>query len=693
VITLNFIWHLHQPDYRLPGDRTAILPWVRLHAVKGYRDLLTILERYDHARCVVNFSGILLEQIDQIIEGTLTDEYARLTTAHAEDLSSEERSFVIKRFFSANERNLIRAHPRYYQLLQKREALLKLGDLDLAVEKFSNQEIRDLQVWFNLAWVGFTGKKRRDVVELIAQGREFTFEHQKQILVIHHEILAGLIDGYLRLADQGQIELTFTPFHHPILPLLINLARYGHHNPEDPLPQFKCSANAATQIRRGMEEYLRVFHRTPAGAWPAEGSVSDDALAAFANAGLQWVATDQQNLPVRDANPLAHLTPWQWEQNGSSLAVFFRDTRLSDNVGFEYASWQSAVAGAHLVRMAAATGAKSKHQDPVITIALDGENPWETYPDGGESFLCDLFERIAAEQHVHCRVPRQILEYDSLPKLTSVSAGSWINGNFDIWSRHPETRTAWRRLARTCNDLVDVPSTKVRQELQAAEGSDWFWWYGDDFITGEAEQFDALFRSHLIKAYELSDRDVPDEMYAPIVSERKPEIVGEVRGLVQPVLDGNITSFFEWRNAVQISGNGRLSAMAKSTESAITSLWYGFSEEAFYIRLDFTRDLLDLWMQDEGFVSVFLSQGEISYHKHFEASNDSEYHGKAAAFALKNIAELKIDLDETSLARGELAYLWVEVGLSEREIIKFPVAGRIPLVMISRDFATRNWVV
>jgi alpha-amylase/alpha-mannosidase (GH57 family) len=693
VITLNFLWHMHQPDYRHPHSGMHTMPWVRLHAVKGYIDLLHVLEKYDHAFCAVNFSGILLEQIACLVAGE-RDYYAELSVKPATALTLDERKFILQNFFSLNRHTLVRPHQRYYELLSKREHLLKVSDIGEAAERFSPQELSDLAVWFNLAWIGFAGQKRDDVRELIMKGRDYSNDDQRQVLAIHRELLSRVAPGYKALADAQRVELTFTPYQHPILPLLIDLAGEGCRNDTDPLPDFRYAPDAGEHIRRGMDLFEQAFGRAPRGAWPAEGSVSDAALAAFANAGISWVATDQQNLPGKEHRPQGHATPWSWERDGSRIVVFFRDTRLADNIGFEYASWNPALAGSHLVDMAVALGKQSGVQQPVVTVALDGENPWEAYPDGGEGFLCALCERIATDQQVVCATPSQIIADRRFPSLDQIHAGSWIGGNFNIWSRHAETRIAWRKLARARQDLMDVCTGRVQQHLFTAEGSDWFWWYGDDFVNDNSAKFDELFRFRLIAAYEAAQRPVPEDLYSPIHAERLPEMAGELHALISPVLDGRDTTFFEWRGAVRVKANIAQSTMARATEqSGIQELWYGFSNTALFLRLAFADDFAHALRDAGGHIIVCFSQGGTEFCRKYEATPGLHGINAQGDFAFDAIAELGMEFAATPLQRDSLAYLWIEATTAAGRSERFPTAGRIPLKIISVDFNAKNWFI
>lgn len=693
MIALNFLWHHHQPDYRHPVSGEYILPWVRLHAVKGYADLLAVLKRYDRAQMTVNFSGILLEQLQDYAAGTARDVFAELSAREASELSMAERMFVLQHFFSCNPRTLILPHPRYRELLAKRNNLLRLMSLEDAGAHFDDQEITDLLVWFNLAWIGFAGQQRRDVVDLITRGRGYSHQHQLRVLKIHAEMLREILPGYKALADDGRIELAFTPYHHPILPLLIDLAGEGCADSANPLPDFRYPQDAREQICLGIELYQKCFARLPRGSWPAEGSVSDAALAAFASAGIEWVATDQQNLPHESRGPQAHLLPRRWQQEGSAVTVFFRDTRLADNISFEYAAWQAAVAGRHLVDMAVDMGERVEAACPVVTIALDGENPWENYADGGEGFLSAVIEEVAARPQLEFRTPSQLTQDAGHPVISRVSAGSWIGGNFDIWSRHAETRTAWRRLAQARLNLIDVVERTVLNHLLAAEGSDWFWWYGDDFVTEQAEQFDELFRAHLVAAYEAAQRTVPDELYAPIISERLPEAVGEISALIQPNLDGRVTTYYEWHGAVRISSEALHSSMARSDGAGIAAVWYGFSNSALYLRLDLSDEWRQLINAGGCALQLTLSQGEEESALEFDITPAEITTLPVASLFADRIVEIEVDVEKSGLVRRALAYLSIELSHGVNARARFPEGGMLPFYVISADYAAEHWVV
>jgi alpha-amylase/alpha-mannosidase (GH57 family) len=693
VIGVNFLWHMHQPDYRPAAGGPAILPWVRLHAVRGYLDLATVLEQHPAAHCVVNFSGILLDQLLSS-SGDRRDYFAQLSMRDPADFSGDEVQFVLDNFFSANVETLIKPAPRYFELYQQRESQAE----------FSAADLRDVLVWFNLAWIGFTGRRRPDVVALMRKGRDYSQEDQLQVLSIHDELVAQVLPLYRSLAEAGTIELSFTPYHHPILPLLHDLGE-GTLVEGDPLPQFSWAGDAAVQVARGMQWYSQAFGKPPLGAWPAEGSVSDAALTTLAEAGVRWAATDQQNLPV---DGLAHLQPWRWSRDGHEVLVFFRDTRIADKIGFDYARWDAREAVTDLVGNIHALGRQAALEWPVVSIILDGENPWEAYPNGGEAFLHELFTQLAAHPELECVTPSLLLD-KQWPRLEHIHAGSWIGGNFDIWTKDVEARQAWRLLAKaradvgtqlaasvhpdssTADAANSVPTvlSDIHDHLLAAEGSDWFWWYGDTFSSDQKPQFDVLFRGHLIRAYELAGMDVPDEMYRPILSAR--EVVKEpvTPIIAAPTIDGKQTDYFEWRGATRVTSSAGQSAMATTAANAIRALDYGFSELGLCLRLELSDELMQQLSQSDPKLRICFKQNEVSKCLKLRVAPGLR-RGSRTIVAVRSSIELAINTSTLDLTPGKVS-LTLEV-LRDSQRLRYPATGWIA-IQIPEQPHLSDWIV
>lgn len=699
MIGVNFLWHMHQPDYRPANGDAAILPWVRLHAVRGYLDLLAMLEQHPNTHCVVNFSGILLDQLISY-SPQHRDVFAELTLRDPGDFTADEVRFVLANFFSANVNTLIRSQARYWELYQKRESKAMY---------FTIQELRDILVWFNLAWIGFTGRKREEVQKLIAKGRDFSADDQLQVIQIHEQLLGEVLPRYKALADSGTIELSFTPYHHPILPLLHDLAGEGTVVESDPLPGFSWPGDAAEHVARGLQWYAHAVGKPPLGAWPAEGSVSDKALATLADAGVRWAATDQQNLPD---GGLAHLQPWRWEHDGREVLVFFRDTLLADKVGFDYATWDPHEAAADLIGNIERLGKQAEVESPVVSVILDGENPWEAYPDGGEAFLRELFTQLAEHTELKCVTPSKLLDRQ-WPTLEHIHAGSWIGGNFDIWTKDREARQAWRLLARAKNDTYGGAGGPARQNIEkdgkagtaarptpsdsptaydhllAAEGSDWFWWYGDTFQSEQKPQFDELFRGHLIRAYELAGLEVPDEMYAPILSASNSFRQTVTAAIINPTIDGR-ADFFEWRGAHVVSSSAGQGAMATTAASGIKALHYGFGPQGLYLRLDLSDELRQRLTDGEPKLRICLRQAD--HVKCIKVSiAPGKRHSENTLVAVQQCIEAAISIEGLGASAGP-AEMWLEL-VFDSERLRFPANGMIAVLVTEHEAMLGDWIV
>jgi alpha-amylase/alpha-mannosidase (GH57 family) len=490
-------------------------------------------------------------------------------------------------------------------------------------------------------------------------------------------VAGEVINGYKELAESGCIELSVTPFNHPILPLLLDLAVLGQHDREDPLPDFGFPSDALEQIRKAQTQFEHSFGFSPRGMWPAEGSVSDAALACFADAGVQWVATDQANLPAEAGGRLEHLKPWRWKQAERELSVFFRDTRIADNIGFEYYRWNAEHAAQHMIHNLIQLGEQSRVPAPVVTVALDGENPWENYPDGGRGFLTALFRAIEAESQVACRLPSELMTDVAAEALDTIHPGSWIGGNFDIWSRHAETKQAWRTLAKARKDLDSyVTSEAVYSSLLAAEASDWFWWYGDDFISAQQGIFDDLFRSHLQAAYASAGVEVPHELSLPIKADFY-SLPLVSTSLIEPSLDGKVTSFFEWRGALQVTKGLGQGSMARAIPVQIERVLLGFSRDAMWIRIDISAGFKSELANSVSVLrltlasSAGLEQFEVELSEAVASSSSF-----SAAFA--EIVEARVALDASSVLRGQSIRLSLEI-LGGELAARFPAHGDICL--------------
>jgi alpha-amylase/alpha-mannosidase (GH57 family) len=603
-LAVAFLWHLHQPYYTDPLTKTAPLPWVRLHAIKGYFDMGLLLDEHLDVRVTVNLTPSLLLQLQELADCSVADLFWMHTARPAADLTGDERVFILRHFFSANWDTMIRPHDRYYGLLFQRGTHPRDEDLPDLARRFSTQDLLDLQVWHNLAWFGHRALAQYPVLrELKAKGRQFTESDKQAVLASQRDIVARIIPLYRRLQDRGQIELSTTPFFHPILPLLIDTDSARRSRPDSALPQrFAHPEDAETQLRKALSFHEGLFGRRPLGLWPSEGSVCPELVPIVTKLGFRWTATDEWIL----ARSLDHwrrdehlFQPYRVQVEGGDLAVLFRDRDLSDAVSFTYSRNEPTASVADFCGRLKAVAQRAPGTRPVVPVILDGENPWEHYPDGGEGFLRGLYAALTSDGSDGVRFltvtpARELAEHPPTATLARLHTGSWINADLKIWVGHIEDNDAWERLGATRRFLQqreragDMPPDAVRQawdELYAAEGSDWFWWYGDEFDTDHKALFDHLFRLHLANVYRLAHAEVPEYLKIPVLRQQAKLAFREPTAFITPVLDGVVTDFYEWQGAGYVEGRPPLSAMHSQREY-FSRIYFGFNLDQLYLRFD-----------------------------------------------------------------------------------------------------------
>ena len=495
MATVAILWHMHQPDYRHPETGEPVMPWVRLHASRGYTDVPVLMAEHD-ARCTVNVVPSLLEQLQHYADGA-TDEWERLSLVPAEDLTGPQRQFIRKRFFHGNVR-MRQVSPRYSQLEADADAGAPLTAADY----------RDIQVWSNLAWMGVVARRDPLVAAMRAQDRGFTHAQLLALMALQRRLVEGVLPLWRALP-----EVSCTPMYHPILPLLVDFshARRSLEIPDDDMVDFAWPDDAARQLRDARESVAAHLGCRPVGLWPSEGAVSPEAMRLAREAGFEWFVTDQAQLEraERDGAPDI-FRPWQVAGGPVGL---FRDQELSDRLSFVYSRWAGADAAADLLQRAAAR--LGDRTDGVVVLALDGENPWEVYPDAGEALMNALFSSGA------CVSAGDAAARAPAGAVRRLHTGSWIGGNLAVWAGDASDRRAWRQVAaaRAAWEAAGRPEAAWRH-LAAAEGSDWFWWFGPEFHTDEHALFDALFRAHLRAAWQAMGQAPPSSLDAPIGGEQ-----------------------------------------------------------------------------------------------------------------------------------------------------------------------------
>ncbi|HLA62000.1 MAG TPA: glycoside hydrolase family 57 protein [Nitrospiraceae bacterium] len=731
TVHICFLWHMHQPYYTDPVAGSASMPWVRLHATKAYYDMAYGLEKFPAMKATFNFTPSLLRQLQEVGSGKVRDLFLEHAQRPAADLRPEEKAFLVRHFFSANWATMVRPYPRYHELLVKRGADVYGRDLERVAQQFSTQDLLDLQTWHNLAWFGYgTVNRYPHLAALRAKNRGFTEEEKQEVLAFQLATVQDIIPLYRRLMEREQIELTTTPFFHPILPLLIDTDFTRRARPDLPLPsRFHAPKDAEAQLQRAVECHTATFGRAPVGLWPSEGSVCPELIPMLPKVGLRWLATDEGIL-ARSLD--AARQPWQRNRDlyqpylvgseGQDVTILFRDREISDAFGFVYHKTTPETAAEDVLRRLRQIIHEAPQDQVTIAIVLDGENPWEHYHEGGEQFLSLLYKACStgALDHDAIRTTTATISnaLEAAPatrRISHLHSGSWINQDYKIWIGHQEDNRGWDLVSHTRSRLAEIaatlPSDRAQaawDELYAAEGSDWFWWYGDDFDTDYKEEFDRLFRTHLRNVWTIAGLTPPDLLNEPICSPRgmpEADLVTAPLALLNPSIDGLVTDFFEWRGAGRIKTQPPLGAMWKA-EGVLADIQFGWSLDQLYLRLDL--DEHSQTRQEGLTVELQLQTPEQLYHLSFllapagpdqfllsqKLANGSwQEIGPYQSICHGNILELAVPFKDLQLTAGQEFRMTVLVLEHRLEIARYPYHKHATFLVPGPEFDANQWRV
>ncbi len=723
------LWHMHQPFYQDLVTGEHILPWVRLHALKDYYGMVALLREFPDVRLTFNLVPSLLVQLEAFAGNRARDRTLELGLKPAADLTEDEKRFVLANFFHAQRARMIDPFPRYAELLAKREQ----GN-GSAPRTFSDADFRDLQVWSKLVWVDPFFWTDPRVAALVAKGRSYTEDDKAVLRQVELEVLNAVVPEYRGAAGRGQVELSASPFYHPILPLLCDTDIYLRTHPHSRMPRqrFRHPEDAQAQLDRAVANHERLFGVRPTGLWPSEGSVSDAMVPLAEKAGFSWMATDELILArsigvglTRDGyghleQPESLYRPYAVRAGGAEIACVFRDHVLSDLIGFTYASWNPEAAAQDFVgrlveggrRYAARTGGG----EAVIPIILDGENAWEHYEGQGRPFLRALYGALAAHPEIQTVTMSEATAEPTAP-LTGIFPGSWINADYYIWIGHADDHRAWGQLA-DARDALDSPGpgataeqvALAREELYIAEGSDWFWWYGDDHSSEHDLEFDDLFRRHLRNVYRSLDRPAPEELFVTNITTEPPRTVTYApSGMLRPTIDGEVTSYFEWVGAGEldiVETSGSMHQVAPAPKRMVTGIRFGFDAEALFVRIDLARRAVDL-LADKGELRLtFFSPPAHRVTLRREGSEDrltvlerrpaDGWQPKAVTTsrgAAGQIVELAVSFADLGARPGQTLSLSIGLYQDGHALEQYPPHHPLDVTVPAADFAARNWSV
>jgi alpha-amylase/alpha-mannosidase (GH57 family) len=648
-VHLMTLWHMHQPQYRDPSTGRYVLPWTRLHALKDYWGMVRVLEEFPRVHATFNVVPSLGAQLEEYASGRFDEPWFETAFRPTKELTTEDKSELLVRAFHLNYDHMLARWPRFVEL----HLWTHTPDNERAMQNLGERDWRDLQLLSQLAWMDEEYLASDPVVSRLARkGADYTEQDKQDLCAKQIELLGRVLPEYRRAAATGQIEISATPFYHPILPLLCDtdIARVSNPGTPLPVPAFRHPEDAREQLARARRYHERVFGRAPDGLWPSEGSVSEQALSIAAELGFKWFATDEGVLGHtlragfgRDSagvpsNPDKLYSPLRVVVGGREIVGFFRDHYLSDLVGFVYSRMDAAAAAEDLHnRIRAISECVQIGRPLTVSLILDGENAWEYYPGNGREFLRQFYRRIENDPDIFALTASEaVAAAGEIPTNNGIFPASWISANFDVWIGSGEDVTAWEHLRRARDFHAQqaeyaakgFPRAPTPEQLASsyeallgAEGSDWCWWYGPEHSSANDAEFDAFYRKLLTEVYLALGAEAPDVLAEPIKRQPERALVLPPAAYLNVKVDGRESTYFEWMGAGLYSADRRSSSM-HGRLLLLHELRYGFDEKRFYLRVDVFADALaelrdaefriTLRAEQELRVVVRLEEGRVS---------------------------------------------------------------------------------
>jgi len=714
-MNVAILWHMHQPSYWEADLGRYRYPWTFLHAARHYHMMAVMAKEHPQVAMTFNITPVLAEQLEDYSRPSFKDKILDAIRKPADSLEGEDVRLLLDHAFKLNFLTMIAPFPRFREL---KNILDGTSSKRVRVE-----ELRDLQVWYLLTWTGFPLRRRPEVAELFRKGKRFAEDDKKIVFDACHAAVKEVLPLYRELEENGAVEISTTPFYHPILPLLIDCeaARESRPNVQLEGVSFRFPQDARWHVEEAIRSHEARFGRKPLGMWPAEGSVSNAALQMLASQGMKWAATDESVLSRSlDRFPLSdeeRCRPYAFGDTG--ILVFFRDRELSDRIGFVYSSWNPQQGAddmcGRLLHIRDRLG--KKEASACVSIILDGENCWEYYPDSGAGFLARLYEKLASTPGLETvRLGDLALREKRPAKLTHVVPGSWIDGNFDTWIGVPEKNQAWLFLATARQKLaLSAPQEPVPREFYRAEGSDWFWWLGPGHDSPYEASYENLFRTNLLEGLARIGIEAPPllKVATRIVSS---PVYQPPLHLFTPRIEGRLGNYYGWiASGFYRSTEGSL----HRSERLLERVRFGFDERMFYLRAEGHLQALQKAKEEVSLVLEFLRpkdmkivcQGEGlqivlrngngtdpgTTGRHSPAPGGGTEQPASTAchgiVAIGSVAEAGIPLDELDAKPGDALDFAVLIRVGKNSVDRLPQSGYITVSVPTPDFGAENWSV
>lgn len=720
-IKLLFLWHMHQPFYKDLVTGEYRLPWVRLHALKDYYGMVKLLDEFPRVHQTFNLVPSLLAQIEDYVHGRANDPFWNVAIKRAEDLSEEQKRFALGYLFQANLTHLIGRFQRYRELFD----LHAQNDFngEATAVRMTTQDFRDLQVLSQVTWFDefLFEQPEPEFQRILAKARDFSIADQKWVNERQRALLASVVPAYKSAAERGMIEISASPYYHPILPLLCDTNMGAVSSPGLALPRerFSYPQDAEAQLARGLDLHQQHFGRKPVGVWPSEGSVSPEAIGIAAQLGVRWMATDEGVLgrslsTYFDRNDQGVLSTeaadrlyriYRFDSANGPMHMVFRDHSLSDLIGFVYSGMDAATASAHFVDRVkrCARPVLDSGRDAIVPVILDGENAWEFFPRSGREFLRRLYAALDADDQIDCLTISEAIAQTTEPTpLPELVPGSWIDSNFNVWIGAAEDNKAWDLLncARRAYDqwapkVNDQQRALALEEIFVAEGSDWNWWYGPEHSTANDRDFDELYRKHLSNVYAALGQTPPAELARPILRAEHRARFAPQSAYIYPQMSSR-PGYFDWIGAACYRRDRRDAAM-HGKQFVFDSIYGGINNDSLFVRIDFSADVLSetdekLTGDYELHLSVALTHADNSPKS--ETIARIEIKGREGRLleapantelALGRSLLLSVPLDALNVRIGDVLHLRTAAWKDKLPIDALPIEGTVEVPVLSEE--------
>ena len=598
-LSIAFVWHMHQPVYQLNPDGDFLMPWVRMHAVKDYLDMSLWVEKFDNLRLNFNIVPSLADALIAYSKGA-HDIHSRLTVTPTQKLSNEDKIFILNNFFDANYQTMILPNEQYHKLYK---IVQDNGNTDVNI--LTNQQYSDLMALFNLAWIDPSFKESDEKLKkLLKKKRNYTLEDRIEIIEIQRAIIKKIIPTYKKLLKSEKIEITTSPYYHPILPILLDYKEIRKDYPENTLSELKTELDAKIQTKKALARIEEVFGKRPEGVWASEQCISEKTLEMFSDLGVKWSVSDEGILAnsinfefVHDfkgylEDPYHLLKTYSYKTQNDDIKLLFKDSTIYNLINFEYAHHDSVATANDLydrIKVIQSKILSSPDKEHILTIAMDGENCWENYSEDGNIFLKTLYSLICSDSSLETVLVSDYLTKTKEHKpIKKIAYGANFNRDLKLWINEPVKDLAWTYLKRVRDDFSDFVKREplhpniedARTELFICEGSDWFWWYGEPNNSGRDSIFDYIFRNHLKNIYRYFDLDTPKFLDDPLTDISPSEPSNYPTSLISPNITGKENSK-GWENAGVIEiPDGPVLRESKLFEK----IKYGNDNDNFYLR-------------------------------------------------------------------------------------------------------------